>query len=185
MARNQDNTDQAALGSATVAAVLAVSTGDGRYNWFSLAVGLALAFLVASYYRPGSFGAGRQRERVLRSLAFGACMGLTAAMIAAWPVQAVIGTPAGCRGAEDVDNCAGAAAGDWVGVCWAVGAVLLTAVHWWISGERAAVRVAPAPDASPTASPTAPDAPPTEPLPAPGAAPDGVPAAVTAPDPSS
>ncbi|MCX4767847.1 hypothetical protein OG562_44250 [Streptomyces sp. NBC_01275] len=124
-------TDQAALWSAALAAVITLSLGDGRYDWLSFALGVALALQIAAFYRPAPPEPYSRWDRCTTAGGFGAVSGLVAAMILAWPVQIVVGTPRGCRRSEvDLDDCAGAAAYPWLGVVWLTAAVAMTCWHW-------------------------------------------------------
>ncbi|MFD0319190.1 hypothetical protein [Streptomyces flavalbus] len=124
-------TDQAALWSAAVAAVITLSLGEGRYDWLSLAVGAALALQIAAFYRPAPYAPGDVLNRATAAGGFGAVGGLVASMVLAWPVQMAVGTPPWCRaGGVDSDNCAGAEAYWWLGVVWLVSAVALSCWHW-------------------------------------------------------
>ncbi|MET9513747.1 hypothetical protein [Streptomyces sp. NPDC002994] len=117
--QNREATGQAAWWSAALAAVIALSLGDGRYDWLSFALGMALALQIASFYRPTPPEPYNRLDRSTAAGGFGAVSGLVAAMILAWPVQIVIGTPPRCRhGEADLDDCAGAAAYPWLGVVW-------------------------------------------------------------------
>lgn len=124
-------TDQAALWSAALAAVITLSLGGGRYDWLSFAVGTALALQIAAFYRPAPPEPGSRWDRCTAAGGFGAVSGLVTAVILAWPVQTVVGTPHSCRqGQVDLDDCAGAAAYPWLGVVWVAAAVVLSAWHW-------------------------------------------------------
>lgn len=131
----ETNVDQAALWTAAVAAVIALTSSGGRYGWLSCGIGTALAFLIAAYYRPSSAMVG-QRDRITKAGAFGAIAGLVTAMILSWPIQELVGTPGHCtrgwQGDEaQVDECAGATASDWVGLAWAGAGLILASLHWW------------------------------------------------------
>ncbi|HZG07277.1 MAG TPA: hypothetical protein VE546_27555 [Streptomyces sp.] len=133
--QNRGGIDHAALWSAALASVITLSLGDGRYDWLSFALGSSLALQIAAFYRPTPPGPDDRWDRCTAAGGFGAVGGLVAAMILAWPVQTVVGTPSKChrlfrQGEVALDDCAGAAAYSWLGVVWLTAAVTLSSWHW-------------------------------------------------------
>ncbi|HEY5836447.1 hypothetical protein [Streptomyces sp.] len=133
--RNRAAVDHTALWSAALAAVLTLSLGDGRYDWLSFALGTALGLEMAAFYRPAFPEPDARWDRTTAAGVFGAVGGLVTTMVLAWPVQALVGTPASCRrlferDGADLDDCAGTVAYHRLGVVWAAAAVVLAYAHW-------------------------------------------------------
>jgi hypothetical protein len=124
--------DPAALGSAAMAAVISTAVSPGRWGWLSLGVGLALALLLAGYYRPLNWPPTGRLDALFRAAAFGAIAGLLVAMILSWPIQTAVdrsGATDYCTAEEDPEDCAGGEAEGWVVLTWLVAAVGLTVAH--------------------------------------------------------
>ncbi|WP_049580222.1 hypothetical protein [Streptomyces sp. SBT349] len=138
--------DHTALWSSVVATVITLSLGDGRFDWLSLALGVAQASQMAAFYRPVPRDAGDRWGRGAAAGAFGAVGGLIAVMVCGWPTQAVVGTPASCRKLAEhsviaVHNCAGYEAYQWLGLVWAAAAVGLTCWHWRVGAAAPVARL--------------------------------------------
>lgn len=116
--------DEAALGSATVAAVVALAFGPGAYGWLNSGVGAALALLLSAYYRPALNPPGISRDANTRALAFGAVAGLLVAMILAWPIQWGL-----CRAGHCYRETEPNPADLWIACIWVVAGLVLAAVH--------------------------------------------------------
>ncbi|MET9953575.1 hypothetical protein ABZ135_18760 [Streptomyces sp. NPDC006339] len=126
--------DQAALWSASLAAVITLSLGEGRYDWLSFALGVTLALQIAVFYRPTRHAPDDRAQRAVAAAGFGAVGGLVATMVLAWPVQTAVGTPRLCHrlhaaGEMDLADCAGEAAYPWLGVVWLASALTLACWH--------------------------------------------------------
>ncbi|MFF6778574.1 hypothetical protein ACFY8W_34200 [Streptomyces sp. NPDC012637] len=133
--------DQAALWSASLAAVITLSLGEGRYDWLSFALGVTLALQIATFYRPARHEPGSRGARGVAAAGFGAVGGLVGTMVLAWPVQIAVGTPSLCHrmdaaGEADLADCAGDAAYPWLGVVWLTSALVLGCWHWFGVVER-------------------------------------------------
>ncbi len=86
-AQESDRVDAAALYGAMLAAVIALTLGEGAWTWFSTALGVALLLLLVAFYRPTHRGQPVDHRRMLATAAAGA---LAATLLAAWPLQLVL-----------------------------------------------------------------------------------------------
>jgi hypothetical protein len=143
--------DPAALGSASVGAILALIMTPGRYDSITFGVGLTLASIVAAYYRPLHPAPTNLIDAVTRACAFGATAGLLASTILSWPIQdIIIGTPPNCQITavapnqsptqitSQIDECAGDAASPWVAWAWLISGIIFAIAHYWYVRARQA-----------------------------------------------
>ncbi|MFD5797279.1 hypothetical protein ACFWIO_27875 [Streptomyces diastatochromogenes] len=121
--QNRSGVDEAALGSAAVAAVVTLALGEGPYGWLSSGVGATLALLLAAYYRPRNTLPRDNPDTYFRACAFGAIAGLLVAMILAWPVQWGLGRE-GLPYRKESNP-----AEPWVAWIWLVSSVALAVGH--------------------------------------------------------
>lgn len=141
--------DPAALGSASVGAILALIMTPGRYDPVTFGVGLTLASIVAAYYRPLRPAPANLVDAATRACAFGTTAGLLASTILSWPIQGIIiGTPPNCQITvvppgqtpmqitSQIDECAGDAASPWVTLAWLISAIIFTIAHYWYVRPR-------------------------------------------------
>lgn len=115
--------DEAALGSAAVAAVVTLALGEGPYGWLNTGVGITLTLLLAAYYRPRNTPPRTKGDAYFRAFAFGAVAGLLVAMILAWAVQGGLSLQG--LHYRKKDN----PANPWVASIWLVSAVALAVLH--------------------------------------------------------
>ena len=145
--------DPAALGSASVGAILALILMPGRYDSITFGVGLTLATIVAAYYRPLRPAPANLVDAVTRACAFGATAGLLASTILSWPIQdIIIGTPPNCQITaalpgqsptqitSQIDECAGDAASPWVAWAWLISGIIFAIAHYWYVRPRQSQR---------------------------------------------
>jgi len=141
--------DPAALGSASVGAILALIMTPGRYDSITFGVGLTLASIVAAYYRPLRPAPTSLVDAVTRACAFGATAGLLASTILSWPIQdIIIGTPPNCQITavapdqspaqitSQIDERAGDAASPWVAWAWLISSIIFAIAHYWYVRAR-------------------------------------------------
>ncbi len=110
-----------------MAAAITLATGEGRYDFIDLGIGVTLLCLLAAYYRPLAHRA-RGLDAVAKSLSFGAIAGLLLALVASPLIQHFVGTPSDCGELDEAD-CAGARADPRVLYTWLIAGLVVALVH--------------------------------------------------------